>query len=111
MKIILFAILIFVSALELTADYRIPTKAGKETPQYIIDYNDGVDAQNRKNWTQAIELYEKSLNEHSDFPQALNNLGYCYRKLAGVYLDKSGRAYKKAIKLKPDHAQTLEYQG
>jgi tetratricopeptide (TPR) repeat protein len=80
-------------------------------PRYMLDYNAGVDAQNRRDYQTAVEMYKKSLSQKPDFPEALNNLGYSYRQIAKSYLAKSGDAYQKALSLDPKHVEALEYQG
>jgi len=79
--------------------------------QYIKDYNMGVTAQERNDYAKAIEFYQKALSQKSDFADAWNNLGYCYRMTAKSYIAKAGDAYAKAIKYAPDNEDALEYQG
>lgn len=75
------------------------------------EYNAGVDAQERKNYPEAIQHYLKAIEEQRRFPEAWNNLGFCYRMVARNYLDKSNEAYNRAIEYKPNFEDALEYQG
>lgn len=81
------------------------------TPDYIKEYNVGVQAQKDKNYAEAIQHYQKAIDQKSDFPDAWNNLGYSYRMTAKSYLTKAQDAYEKAVKYAPKHEEALEYQG
>jgi tetratricopeptide (TPR) repeat protein len=81
------------------------------TPEYIKEYNAGVDAQKDKNYSEAIEHYQNAVDQKSDFPDAWNNLGYCYRMTAKSNLAKAGDAYDKAIGYNSTHEEAIEYQG
>ena len=86
----------------------------KETaasPNYMKEYNAGVEAQKEGEYYSAIAHYQNALQDKPDFADALNNLGYSYRHVAMSFLEKAGDAYDKAIKLDPKHAEALEYQG
>jgi len=90
------------------------SKSKKETsttPQYMKDYNAGVEAQKNKDYSSAIQYYQSALDQKSDFPDAWNNLGYCYRMTGKTYLVKAGEAYDKAVHYNPNHEEALEYQG
>ncbi|MBI5273969.1 MAG: tetratricopeptide repeat protein [Chlamydiales bacterium] len=81
------------------------------SPDYVQEYNAGVKAQKEKDYKTAIQYYQKALDQKSDFSDAWNNLGYCYRMVAKSYLSQAGDAYEKAVNYNPKHEQALEYQG
>jgi tetratricopeptide (TPR) repeat protein len=81
------------------------------TPEYVKEFNAGVAAQQRENYQEAIEYYQQALSKKSDFADAWNNLGYCYRMTAKSYLARSGHAYDKALSANPKLEEALEYQG
>ena len=85
--------------------------AKEPTPAYITYYNEGLVAQRNNDYEDAIDRYNEALNLKPDFPDALNNLGFCYRMTAMTYLTQSGDAYEKALKYDPMHDGALEYQG
>jgi tetratricopeptide (TPR) repeat protein len=81
------------------------------SPQYMKDYNAGIDAQKQKNYEGAIDFFKTAVGQKEDFSEAWNNMGYSYRMLAKDKLDQSGDAYSKAIKYDPNNEDALEYQG
>jgi tetratricopeptide (TPR) repeat protein len=87
------------------------TRSAPATPKHVQYYNDGVKAQQRGDYGRAIKLYEKALNTEPNFPDALNNLGFSLRSIGKQYMDDAMRAYDKALRLKGNHQQALEYQG
>ena len=90
------------------------SKSRKETssaPDYIKEYNSGVQAQKNKDYDAAIQYYQNAIDQKSDFPDAWNNLGYCNRMIAKSYLEKAGDAYKKAVDYDPQNMEAVEYQG
>jgi len=89
----------------------VEPSTANETPQSIKDYNAGVAAQEKKDYESAIQYYQSSLAQKSDFADAWNNLGFCYRQIAKSYLDKTDDAYKKALNINPSYENALEYQG
>lgn len=91
--------------------YSSAKKEPAENADYIEDYNEGVSAQKRGEYFEAIDLYLKALGEKEDFADAWNNLGYCYRMVAKSYLSEAGNAYQNALKYDPKSEDTLEYQG
>jgi tetratricopeptide (TPR) repeat protein len=59
----------------------------------------GLASHREKRWADAIKEYERSLDLGGRFPEAFNNLAYCYRKVGRV--DRSIELYKVAIALRP----------
>jgi tetratricopeptide (TPR) repeat protein len=88
-----------------------PKTQTPSAPAYIKEYNAGIEAQNRKDYTAAIQHYQNALDQKGDLPDAWNNLGYCYRLVSKSFLDKSGEAYGKAVSYAPKNAEAIEYQG
>ncbi|MBI3976342.1 MAG: tetratricopeptide repeat protein [Armatimonadetes bacterium] len=67
----------------------------------------GLELHKAKQWTAAIKEYERALALGGRFPEAFNNLAYCYRKIGLV--DKSIELYKVAIALRPTFVQAHDY--
>jgi tetratricopeptide (TPR) repeat protein len=72
-------------------------------------FQDGLDAQKRKDWRQAAQAYEAAIRQQEAFPEAWNGLGYSLRQ-QGKYLE-AVKAYDRALGLRPDYAEALEYLG
>ncbi len=81
------------------------------TPKHVKYYNQGVTAQNQKDYEGAVRLYQKALRVKPDYPDALNNLGFSLRSIGKRYMDEAMQAYDKALSLKRNHEGALEYQG
>jgi len=76
---------------------------------YAFNYRATSDAKAKKVYEKAVKNFETAVALKADFPEAYNNLGYCYRKLDN--LKKSLEAYHKALELKPEFPQANEYLG
>lgn len=87
------------------------TRSESATPRHVQYYNDGVKAQAQGDYERAVKLYQKALKVQPEFPDALNNLGFSLRSIGKQYMDEAMQAYNKALSLKSDHQQALEYQG
>ena len=72
-------------------------------------FQEGLDAQKKKDWRRAAAAYEAALKEREAFPEAWNGLGYSLRQ-QGKY-PEALKAYDRALKLRPDYAEALEYLG
>jgi tetratricopeptide (TPR) repeat protein len=72
-------------------------------------FQEGLDAQKKKDWRRASQAYEAALKEREAFPEAWNGLGYSLRQ-QGKY-PEAIKAYDRALKLRPDYAEALEYLG
>lgn len=81
------------------------------TPKHVKLYNQGVEAQKKGDYQRAVKLYEKALKAKPDFADALNNLGYSLRNIGKQYMDEAMQSYDKALRVKKNHEQALEYQG
>jgi tetratricopeptide (TPR) repeat protein len=87
------------------------TRSDSATPKHVQYYNDGVKAQGQGDYERAVKLYQKALKAKPDFPDALNNLGFSLRSIGKQYMDEAMQAYNKALSLRSNHQQALEYQG
>ena len=72
-------------------------------------FHKGEYYQNRNQFGEAAEQYQKAVKIDSDYAEAYSNLGYSFRKQG--QFDKAITNYKKAIALKPDLAEAHEYIG
>jgi len=72
-------------------------------------FQDGLDAQKKKDWRKASQSYEAAIKQREAFPEAWNGLGYSLRQ-QGKY-PEAVKAYDRALKLRPDYAEALEYLG
>ena len=70
---------------------------------------DAVSAIEKKDYKGAIEHLEKALEDEDKNADALNYMGYSYRKL-GNY-DRALKYYMAALKVDPDHKGANEYIG
>lgn len=83
--------------------------AEKEDSTYAFNYRATSDAKAKKEYEKAIKKFQKAIEKKPEFPEAFNNMGYCYRKIGK--LDESLAAYHKALELKPNFPQAHEYLG
>lgn len=84
-------------------------QAQKGDSTYAFNYRATTEAKTKKEYKKAVKRFNKAIKHNAEFPEAHNNLGYCYRKLGK--LEESLDAYAKALKLKPDFARAIEYLG
>jgi tetratricopeptide (TPR) repeat protein len=80
----------------------VPTSAERH-------FQEGLDAQKKKDWRRAAQAYEAAVKQREAFPEAWNGLGYSLRQ-QGKYADAI-KAYDRALKLRPDYTEALEYLG
>lgn len=78
-------------------------------PQARFHYDLGMNHFRAKRWPQAIQSYLEAVRIEPRFPEAWNNLGYCYRKVKDN--QRALEAYRRAIDLRPDFAAAHEYIG
>ncbi|HET8679438.1 MAG TPA: tetratricopeptide repeat protein, partial [bacterium] len=76
--------------------------SGEINPQARFYYDQGMNHFRGKRWTQAIQAYLEAVRIEPRFPEAWNNLGYCYRKVKDNL--RALDAYRRAIDLRPDFA-------
>jgi tetratricopeptide (TPR) repeat protein len=72
-------------------------------------FQEGLDAQKKKDWRHAAQAYEAAIQQREAFPEAWNGLGYSLRQ-QGKY-PEAVKAYDRALALRPDYAEALEYLG
>jgi tetratricopeptide (TPR) repeat protein len=72
-------------------------------------FQEGLDAQKKKDWRRAVQSYEAAIKQREAFPEAWNGLGFSLRQ-QGKY-PEAVKAYDRALKLRPDYAEALEYLG
>lgn len=92
----------------------IPVRAADvtEVPEGISTaalaaFRAGLALHREKYYAPAIKEYERAIALGGRFPEAFNNLAYCYRKLG--QLDKALDLYKTAIALRPTFPQAHDY--
>ncbi|MGH2405619.1 MAG: tetratricopeptide repeat protein [bacterium] len=78
-------------------------------PQARYYYDLGMNHFRKKEWNQAIQAYLQAVGIEPRFPEAWNNLGFCYRKMGNN--QRALDAYRRAIDLRPDFASAHEYIG
>ena len=67
----------------------------------------GLELHKSKEWAAAIKEYERAVALGGRFPEAFNNLAYCYRKIGQI--DKALELYKTALALRPTFPQAHDY--
>lgn len=82
----------------------VPQGVGTEA---VRAFKRGLELHRAKQWTAAIKEYERALALGGRFPEAFNNLAYCYRKVGQI--DKAIELYRTAIALRPLFVQAHDY--
>ncbi len=100
LAVVLFSPLV-VRAADVTA---VPEGVSSEA---VKAFKRGLDFHKAKRWPEAIKEYERALSLGGRFPEAFNNLAYCYRKTGQI--DKAIDLYKTAIALRPLFVQAHDY--
>lgn len=72
-------------------------------------FSKGQYYQERGQYAEAAEQYEKAVKVDDTYAEAYSNLGFSYRKQG--YFDQAIPRYRKAIMLQPDLAEAHEYIG
>lgn len=80
--------------------------AGVST-EAVKAFKRGLEFHKTKQWRDAITEYERAVALGGRFPEAFNNLAYCYRKIGMI--DKALELYKVAIALRPTFPQAHDY--
>lgn len=109
-KFILILALATISTLYAGGSSPVKKKSPKETlPSYAVHYNKGTSSLTELDFTKAITLLRKSIDQKGNFAQAHNNLAYCYRKTK--QFDLAMQHYNKAIQINPRLAEAYMYRG
>lgn len=83
-----------------------PEPAQTASPSF---YDQGRVEAKSGNWVRAIELFQKAVEKDANNYKALNMLGFSLRN-HGKFREAI-RAYDRALAIKPDYAEALEYRG
>jgi Tfp pilus assembly protein PilF len=73
----------------------------------VTAFRAGLALHREKQYASATKEYERAIALGGRFPEAFNNLAYCYRKTG--QLDKAIDLYKTAIALRPTFPQAHDY--
>lgn len=79
------------------------------TPEEAAVFEEAATLIEREEFTAAVPILEKLAADLPANADVFNMLGFAYRNTGD--LQKSAPAYERALYLKPDHLQALEYQG
>ena len=82
----------------------VPAGIGSEAVQA---FRRGLELHKAKQWALAIPEYERAIELGGRFPEAFNNLAYCYRKTGRI--EKAIELYRIAIQLRPTFPQAHDY--
>jgi tetratricopeptide (TPR) repeat protein len=74
-------------------------------------FNEGYSLQKKNNYQEAVEKYSLAISLNPNYAEAFNNRAYCYKMIAKDYLKLSGQSYVRALEIKPNFPEALEYQG
>lgn len=72
-------------------------------------FDEGLMRQQDKRFSEAITAYRRSLKIDPKQPEALNNIGFCYKSIK--QFDAAVDYYKQALRLNPQLADAHEYLG
>ncbi|MDC0074930.1 tetratricopeptide repeat protein, partial [Alphaproteobacteria bacterium] len=82
---------------------------GSDDDKEDKNYVKGKELIQSGNYNEAISALEASLEKKSDDSDALNLIGFSYRKLENY--EKAFEYYNKALKIDPKHKGAMEYMG
>jgi Flp pilus assembly protein TadD len=86
-----------------------PYEADPDLAARDEDYAAGERAVEKKEWAEAVRLFQRAEMRHPDEADLQNMLGYSYRNLKQY--DLAFRHYKRAIEIDPRHRGAHEYIG
>lgn len=86
-----------------------PYEADPDLATRDDDYAAGKRAVDRKDWVEAVRLFERAAMRHPDHADLQNILGFSYRNLKQYEL--AFKHYRRAIELDPRHRGAHEYIG
>jgi len=86
-----------------------PYEADPDLAARDEDYAAGAQAVEKKEWAEAVRLFQRAEIRHPDEADLQNMLGYSYRNLKQY--DLAFKHYKRAIEIDPRHRGAHEYIG
>lgn len=86
-----------------------PYEADPDLANTDADYAAGKKAVDRKDWAEAVRLFELSEKRHPDHADLQNILGYSYRNQKNY--DLAFKHYERALQIDPRHRGAHEYIG
>jgi Flp pilus assembly protein TadD len=92
---------------EMSGPIEMPNVAPPTQEEIKATYNQGVGLIQEQNWKKAVTKFAFVTEHAPDLTDAWNYLGYTQRKAGNA--KKSEAAYKKALKLDPNHPRANEY--
>ena len=103
--IVLLAAIVLVALPVRAADVtEVPEGVSTEA---VRAFRGGLALHREKQYVAAIREYERAIALGGRFPEAFNNLAYCYRKIG--QLDRALDLYKTALALRPTFPQAHDY--
>ena len=101
----IFAAMLMAPASPVVAEGSTPSPAVAADPDFVA----GKQAIDGKNWTRAIESFNKAAAKDARNADIQNYLGYAYRN--GGQMDLAFRHYEQALAIDPNHRGAHEYIG
>lgn len=74
-------------------------------------YQRGREALADRNYEAAIDHLQDALKSDPNNADCLNNLGFALRQMSDKYLNDAYKYYLMALKVNPNHEETLEFLG
>jgi len=74
-------------------------------------FKKGITAEASQDFESAVEHFKMSLKSEGETPDTYNHLGYNLGKISKKYANQAYKHYKKALKLDPNHEETLGFLG
>ena len=74
-------------------------------------YKKALGAQADGNHQEAVTYFEQSLESEGENSECLANIGLSLHQISKSYLNKSFKSLKKALKIDPNHEESLGYLG
>jgi len=103
--VVLLAAIILVALPVRAADVtEVPEGVSTEA---VKAFRGGLALHREKQYVAAIREYERAIALGGRFPEAFNNLAYCYRKIG--QLDRALDLYKTTLALRPTFPQAHDY--
>ena len=83
--------------------------SAQAAPKTVSLYDQGVEANNKKDYAAALPLFEQALQQDPKNPDILNMLAHAQREVGKT--DEAVANYRKALELRPEFPQAREYLG